>query len=298
MASDLCRRALTAVAAVWIGTGTLLITSAPAQAADAWWTPVALTGTAITQVSAIGGTIMVRTGKGEMLLSTNGGKTFATAPADATFPPISVVTAGSQRWEIDSAGRVLHAPSTAANSDSVIDPGSPDLGPGADLIAAPAALPGVVVAASTDGTVWRRGQDGDWKQALLLLPASLVQGVPRVTSITAFTGPLSEAIYLSTDGYAVLISTDGGDDWIRAGSGLPDSVNALVSDSTRHAVYAGTPDGLWVHVLQALLAPPAYQDAALVWRWLGIGAVTLVAAVLTLLGMMRLVPRRLTGSVP
>jgi photosystem II stability/assembly factor-like uncharacterized protein len=293
MASDRRRRALTAVAAVWIGTGALLIASAPAQAADAWWTPVALTGTAITQVSAIGDTIMVRTGKGAMLLSTDGGRTFATAPADATFPPISIVTAGSQRWEIDSAGRVLHAASTAGSSDSVIDPGSPDLGPGADLIAAPAALPGVVVAASTNGTVWRRGQDGDWKQALLLLPASLVQGVPRITSITAFTEPLSEAIYVSTDGYAVLISTDGGDDWIRAGPGLPDSVSSLSADAGRRAVYAATSDGLFEHVLQVLPAPPAYQDAALVWRWIGIGAVTLVASVLVLLALVRLLPRRL-----
>ena len=148
-------------------------------------------------------------------------------------------------------------------------------------------------AASTDGTVWRRAQDGDWKQALLLLPASAVQGVPRVTSVTAFTEPLSDAIYLSTDGYAVLISTDGGDDWIRAGAGIPDAVSSLSADSARHAVYAGTSDGLWEHVLQQLPAPPAYQDAALVWRWLGIGAATLIASAAALLGMTRLVPRRI-----
>ena len=293
MASDRRMRAFTVVAAACMGAGTLLITSSPAQAAAAWWSPVALAGTAITQVSAIGDTIMARTGRGATLLSTDGGKTFATAPAGATFPPINVVTAGSQRWEINSAGRVLHASTTGANSDWVIDPGSPALGPGADLIAAPAALPGVVVAASTNGTVWRRGQDGDWKQALLLLPASLIQGVPRVTSITAFTAPLSEAIYLSTDGYAVLISTDGGDDWIRAGPGLPDSVYSLSADAGRRAVYAGTSDGLFEHVLQVLPAPPAYQDAALVWRWIGIGAVTLAASVVVLLALIRLLPRRL-----
>jgi hypothetical protein len=49
-------------------------------------------------------------------------------------------------------------------------------------------------------------------------------------------------------------------------------------------------------VLQELPAPPAYQDAALVWRWIGIGAVTLVAAALTLLGMVRLAPRRADGA--
>jgi hypothetical protein len=58
-------------------------------------------------------------------------------------------------------------------------------------------------------------------------------------------------------------------------------------------VYAGTSNGLWEHVLQALPHPPAYQDAQLVWRWLGIGAITLVASAAALLGMMRLAPRRL-----
>lgn len=293
MGSDRRRRALTATVAACIALTVVLIGSAPARAADAWWSPVSLRGTAITRVSAIGDTIMVRTATGATLLSTDGGKTFATASATATFPPINAVTIGTERWEIDPAGRVLHAVDTAVSSAPRVDPGSPDLGPEAALIAAPAALPGVVLAVSTSGAVWRRGQDGDWKQALLLLPASLVQGVPRITSTTAFTEPLSDAIYLGTDGYAVLISTDGGDDWIRAGPGLPDSVYSLSADSGRHAVYAGTSDGLWEHVLQNLPAPPAYQDAALVWRWLGIGAVTLVASAVAVLAMIRLVPRRL-----
>jgi hypothetical protein len=60
-------------------------------------------------------------------------------------------------------------------------------------------------------------------------------------------------------------------------------------------VYAGTSDGLWEHVLQSFPAPPAYQDAALVWRWIGIGAVTLIASVAALFGMTRLVPRRLSS---
>ena len=173
---------------------------------------------------------MVRTGAGETLVSSDGGTTFAAAPADTVLPPTGVVAIGSQRWEISSNGTVGHVANVSLRSAPLTDPGSPDLGARADLIASPAALPGVVVAVSTNGVVWRRGQDGDWKQALLLLPASLVQGVPRVTSVTAFTQPLSEAIYLSTDGYAVLISTDGGDDWIRAGPGLPDSVSSLSAE--------------------------------------------------------------------
>jgi hypothetical protein len=273
----------------------LLVASAPARAATPWWSPVALRGVAVAHVSAIGDTILVRTGAGATMRSTDGGRTFATAPPEITFPPAGVVTVGTQGWGIDASGKVVHVANLAQNTAAVADPGSPDLGAGADLIASPAALPGVVVAVSTDGTVWRRGQDGDWKQALLLLPASIVQGVPRITSVTAFTEPLSDAIYLGTDGYSVLITTDGGDDWIRAGPGLPNSVYALSADSARKTVYAGTSDGLWEHVLQSLPAPPAYQDAALVWRWFGIGAITLVASAAALLGMTRLVPRRRSG---
>ena len=130
---------------------------------------------------------------------------------------------------------------------------------------------------------------------MLLLPASIVQGVPRITSVTAFTEPLSDAIYLGTDGYAVLITTDGGDDWIRAGPGLPNSVYCALRRFRAQDGVCGTSDGLWEHVLQSLPAPPAYQDAALVWRWFGIGAITLVASAAALLGMTRLVPRRRSG---
>jgi hypothetical protein len=239
----------------------------------------------------------VRTGARATLMSSNAGKSFVPA-VNTAFPPTGSVTVGNDVWSIDPAGVVLHNADIRKESGALPDPGAPHLGAGADLIAAPAALPGVVVAVGTDGTVWRRGQDGDWKQALLLLPRSLFQGVPRITALTSFTQPLSDAIYLGTDGYGVLISTDGGDDWIRADAGLPAAVRSLSADSARHSIYAGTSDGLWVHLLQALPAPPAYRDAALVWRWLGIGAVTLVAAALTLLGMVRLVPRRRTVLPP
>jgi hypothetical protein len=295
MVSDRRRRAVIVAAAAGLMLAALLAGSAVARAADPWWSPVALPGVAVTRVSAIGDTILVRTGSGKTLQSIDGGTTLVTAPASAIFPPVGVVAIGDQTWVIDSDGRVAHIANAAQRNAAVPDPGSPDLGAGANLVASPAALPGVVIAVSTDGAVWRRGQDGDWKQALLLLPASLVQGVPRITSVTAFTQPLSQAVYLATDGYAVLISTDGGDDWIRAGPGLPDPVYSLSADSGRHAVYAGTSDGLFEHVLQSLPAPPAYSDAALVWKWLGIGAITLVASAAALLGMTRLVPRRLSG---
>ena len=298
MASDRRRRAMAATVPAAVALACLMIGSVPVHAASAWWSPVALSGVAITKVFATGDTIMVRTGAGTTLSSTDAGRTFTAVQGNATFPPTGTVIVGNTGWSIDTAHRVSHNDDLAGGGAVVTDPESPDLGAGADLLAAPAALPGVVVAVSANGTVWRRGQDGDWKQALLLLPESLVQGVPRVTSVTAFTRPLSDAIYLGTEGYAVLISTDGGDDWIRAGPGLPYSVSALSADSARHAVYAGTSNGLWVHVLQELPSPPAYRDAALVWRWLGIGAVTLVAAVLTLLGLLRLMPRRTGDAIP
>jgi hypothetical protein len=298
MASDPRRRVMAAMVPAVVALSFLMIGSTTAQAAAAWWSPVGLSGVAITKVFATGDTITVRTGTGTTLSSTDAGKAFTPVQGDATFPPGGTAVVGNTGWTIDSTHRVTHDDDIAGKGVVITDPESPDLGPGADLLAAPAALPGVVVAVSTNGTVWRRGQDGDWKQALLLLPQSLVQGVPRVTSVTAFTQPLTDAIYLGTDGYAVLISTDGGDDWIRAGPGLPNSVYALSADSERHAVYAGTSDGLWVHVLQAFPTPPAYQDAALIWRWLGIGAVTLVAAALTLLGLMRLMPRRAEQTAP
>jgi hypothetical protein len=266
----------------------LIIESTPVRAGVAWWSPVGLRGVAITQVFAVGDTITVRTAAGATLTSSDAGKTFSSANGNQSFPPTGTVTVGNEVWSIDQSGVVRHA--TAAGA-AVPDRGAPHLGTGADLIASPAALPGVVVAVATDGTVWRRGQDGDWKQALLLLPQSLVQGVPRITSLAAFTQPLSDAIYLGSAGYGVLISTDGGDDWIRAGAGLPDAVFSLSTDSARHALYAATSDGLWVHVLQNFPAPPQYRDAALVWRWLGIGAITLVAAALTLLGMVRALRR-------
>jgi hypothetical protein len=110
-----------------------------------------------------------------------------------------------------------------------------------------------------------------------------------VTSITAFdTRPLSPAVYLGTDGYSVLQSTDGGDDWIRADAGvLPAHVLALATDAATESIYAGTDDGLWVHHLRAIPTPPSYPDAQLHWRWLGIALVTLAGAAIAIGGLLR-----------
>jgi hypothetical protein len=135
--------------------------------------------------------------------------------------------------------------------------------------------------------VWRRGADGGWARALLLLPQSAVAGPPPVTGLAAFTQPLSDAVYMATDGYSVLESTDGGDDWVRGNPGLPDGVLAITTDSPHRAVYAATGNGLWVHHLQATPRPPAYPGAELRWYWLGIAAVCAAASTLSIAGMLR-----------
>lgn len=265
------------------------VRATPAEAAAAWWQPVALQGTALTAVSATGPVIVVRTEAGTVLRSTDHGAHF-TAAADATPPPGTPVpvSSGDYTWTISATGRVLRQRDGGA---ALPDPGGPNLGAGAHLLAAPAALPGAVVAVATDGTVWRRAQDGGWNRSLLLLPQGAVRGVPAITSITAFAQPLTTAVYLGTDGYAVLLTSNGGDDWIRAGPDLPGSVRGLAADSPAHAVYAATSSGLWMHRLQSFPAPPKYPDRALLARWIGIGAVTLVAAALAMLAMLRLAPR-------
>lgn len=282
----------TVVAAFALAALAITVTAPLGVAADVpWWQPVALSGVTVRAVEATGSTILVRTGDGRTLRSADAGKSFTPVPGNPSVGLGGSVTSGPDRWVIDGAGRVLHA---TASTPLRQDPHAPALGPGARLIAAPAAAPGVVIAVATDGTVWRRAQDGGWARALLLLPAGFPRGVPAITDVSAFTQPLSFTVYLSTDGYAVLNSTDGGDDWFRAGPGLPDSVFAVAADDGAHAVYAGTSDGLWVHRLRAVPAPPVYRDAALGGRIAGTAAVTLLAAVGGLVALRRLLaaPRR------
>ena len=271
-----------AVAAIMVAAAALLTLGSSPAAVAAWWSPVGLRGSDLRSVTAEAGIITVVTVSGAALRSTDKGAHFTAVAAPVT--PQVVVTAGQYTWSIDVSGRILRG---TPGGPRLADAGSPNLGRGAHLLAAPAALPGVVVAVATDGTVWRRARDGGWRQALLLLPQSLMQGVPRVTSVAAFTKPVTDSIYIATAGYSVLSSLDGGDDWIRSGPGLPDTVNGLAADNAARAVYAATRDGLWVHTLQALPAPTKYSDQALVWRWLGIAATTLVASALAVLLMLR-----------
>ena len=289
MGSELARRlAAAAVCAVAVCT---LTTRVDAEAA-AWWTRVALAGSDLSQVRADGATVIVRTRGGSTLMSTDSARSFSPVQGNpqVTVPPQT--RSGDDTWIVTSAGSVLHAHGSASLAP---DPDSPDLGPGAHLLAAPASLPGVVVAVAADGTVWRRDMAGGWGRALLLLPAGLTSGVPRITAVAAFTQPVTNTVYLSTDGYSVLLSTDGGDDWIHANPGLPDSVAALAADSASRVLYAATPDGLYMHGLQAFPAPPAYHDAALALRWLGTALVALLAAASAVVALSRaMMPRRRT----
>jgi hypothetical protein len=266
----------------------LLVLSQPAtvHAATAWWEPLAFAGQRVSGVVALPGLMVVSTASGAYLSSDNGRSFQPISPGRHLALP---QTPGPIVWQIDN-GTVLTAPAGHALAP---DPRAPFLGATAHLIAAPAALPGVVVAVGSDNHVWRRAPSGQWATAFVLLPAGGLSGPPQVTSLAAFTSPVTGAVYMGTDGYGVLLSQDGGDDWIRADPGLPENVLALSADSQARALYAATDQGLFVHHLQSFPAPPVYQDASLYLRWLGIGAVGLVATGLAIVALsVALTPRR------
>jgi hypothetical protein len=251
-----------------------------AAAAEPWWVPVGLRGQAVTGVVPAGPGLLVRVGGQVRCVAVPGGPA-----APACSGGLDRAGAPAGEWSLRGGRVVRRRPGEAAQ----VDPAGPELGASARLLAAPAALPGVVVAVAADGTVWRRNALGTWARSLLLLPAGLVAGVPPVTGLAAFdTSTPTTAVYLGTDGYAVLVSTDGGDDWFRAAPGLPAGVLALATDGAARAVYAGTRDGVWVHHLQALPAPPVYPQQALLSRWLVIAALAAAATVAALAVLGRL----------
>lgn len=252
-----------------------------AHADQAWWQPLAFSGQRVDAVSAMAGRLVVHLAAGAML-STDGGRTFS--PTLAAPVTGTTVVSGGFTWAIHAGVVVTGASSTALRPD----PGAPYLGASAHLLAAPAALPGVVVAVGSDDHVWRRSPSGSWATSFVLLPAGGLAGVPRVTALAAFTEPLTVAVYLGVDGYGVLLTDNGGDDWIRADPGLPANVLALATDPMAKALYAATDQGLFVHHLQSFPAPPTYRDSALVLRWLGIAIVAVLATALALLGLRRL----------
>jgi hypothetical protein len=269
----------------------LLLLAAPtsARAAAAWWQPLAFAGVRISAVSVAQGKLIVDTPSGRFVSSNNGG-TF-TATTDTPSPPLPVLSAGTT-WDIRD-GTVLTGPGPGTAAEHP-DPSGPYLGAGAHLLAAPAAMLGAVVAVGSDNHAWRRTPSGSWSTAFIPLPAGGLSGTPRITSLAAFTQPLSTAVYMGVDGYGVLLTQDGGDDWIRADPGLPENVLGLATDPAAKALYAATDQGLYVHHLQSFPAPPVYIDSALYLRWLGIAAVALAATIAALLALRRLLPRPVT----
>src|ERR1700676_5594416 len=75
-----------------------LTVATPAAAADPWWQPVGLRGTAVTEVVAHDKNIDVRTSAGTSLHSADSGASFTAAgPAIPAAPPGSV-RSGSDTW--------------------------------------------------------------------------------------------------------------------------------------------------------------------------------------------------------
>ncbi len=259
-----------------------LVAPRAAHAAEPWWQPLGFAGQRVASVN-VSGSLLIVTTSTAAYVSTDHGRTFMRSgpPADARELP------APRDWTIvDGRVEVRHNGTAASR-----DPAAPYLGAGAGLIAAPASTPGVVVAVGSDNHVWRRTATGRWATSFIPLPAGGFAGAPRVTSVAAFdTRPLSDAVYIGTDGYGVLVTEDGGADWIRADPGLPGSVLGLATDPAAAALYAATDRGLFVHHLQALPAPPVYRDASLYIRWLGIVLVALVAAGAALAALRRALP--------
>jgi hypothetical protein len=269
----------------------LLLLSLPAtvHAATPWWEPLAFSGQRVTGVTAVPGLMVVSTASGAYLSSDNGTSFQPVAPSRHLALPQPT---GPTQWQIDN-GTVLTAPAGHALAP---DPHAPFLGARAHLLAAPAAVAGVVVAVGSDNHVWRRAPSGEWATSFILLPAGGLSGPPQVTSLAAFTSPVTGAVYMGTDGYGVLLSQNGGDDWIRADPGLPENVLALSADASARALYAATDHGLFVHHLQSFPAPLVYHDASLYLRWLGIAIVALLATAAAVLGLRLALPRPRSGA--
>jgi hypothetical protein len=270
----------------------LLLLSLPAtvHASSAWWEPLAFSGQRVVGVIALPHLMLVNTTSGNFLSSDNGRSFQTLSPGRHLALAIPV---GPTDWQIDN-GTVVTAPAGHAPAP---DPHAPFLGATAHLIAAPAALPGVAVAVGSDNHMWRRSPSGQWAASFIPLPAGGLSGAPQITSLAAFTTPVTGAVYMGTDGYGVLLTENGGDDWIRADPGLPENVLGLSADSSAGALYAATDKGLFVHHLQSFPAPPVYHDTSLYVRWLGIAIVALLAAAGAVVGLRLALPRP-AGSGP
>lgn len=123
--------------------------------------------------------------------------------------------------------------------------------------------------------------------------------MPQPTSLAADG---EGSAYLATDGYGTLLSPDGGYSWYRAAP-PEDSITSLatvgpVFGATAHGyVLATSAAGLFVHRLEALPEPPVYSPSGQTAELLGTAAVTLLSALLTLMGLWHLSRRARARSV-
>lgn len=157
---------------------------------------------------------------------------------------------------------------------------------------------GSILVAEPGGLVWR-GAGQSWAPAFQLLPYGGLGGVPQPTSLAADG---EGSAYLATDGYGTLLSPDGGYSWYRAAP-PEDSITSLatvgpVFGATAHGyVLATSAAGLFVHRLEALPEPPVYSPSGQTAELLGTAAVTLLSALLTLMGLWHLSRRARARSV-
>ncbi|HUY25530.1 MAG TPA: hypothetical protein VMV09_09575 [Candidatus Saccharimonadales bacterium] len=145
---------------------------------------------------------------------------------------------------------------------------------------------GSILVAEPGGLVWR-GVGRRWFRAFQLLPYGGLGGVPQPTSLAADG---EGSAYLATDGFGTLLTPDGGYSWYRAAppegaiSSLA-TVGPVFGSKARGYVVATSAAGLFLHRLQLLPEPPVYSPFGQTAELLGTAAVTVVAALLTLLAL-------------
>jgi hypothetical protein len=277
----------------------------PAAGDQAWWVRLALPGESVSRLflttnqlaeqEPVLWAVHRRAGSGEVAtqLSPTGA-----AVAERAFSPAAFLVglggtksggAAGDHWTV-AAGRLAYR-SGSRSSGTALDV--------SDIRQVSPVVPGLDSAFVLDdhGILWHIPPDHHPVRALLLLPRDALHGPPRITALAGMwneqfqcAGPLSTATYVATEGYGALANIDGGEEWRRAGQGLPDNVHDLVADCHAGAVYAATDDGVWVHHLRALPAPPVYAAPDLTakrWQVAGVTALSVLLAVLLMLLMLR-----------
>ena len=153
--------------------------------------------------------------------------------------------------------------------------------PRGTILAAPAIYPGTLIAATPSGTIYRRSSSGHWHLSLQLLPNLPNPVPPHITGCAAMPGRLTGAVYCSTRGDGMFVSTDAGITWYRANDGLPLNLDAVVADPARHAFAARSGTNWFLHVLRALPEPTPPCNLPPLGFWiLAVGSIVLTAALL------------------